>query len=308
MSDNLKKKADKRMSLSEVVAELVKDKSVLCFSGMGGNQCVAQTYEIIRQGRKDITLIGDSPCEAGDLLAGAGVLKKMEIAFCAYAVAGLGDNFRRAVEKGIPHKIEVEDYSNYTIGLRFLAGALNIPYMPSKSLLGSDLPVYNKNIKIAEDPYTGEPVSLVPAAHPDVAIVHVSRADMRGNGQMFGSTANSENMARAAKHTILTCEEIVSTDEIRRFGNLTIIPEYCVDAVVELPFACHPWNMPFAYAYDIPFHSKQLAQFATREGYEQWIDEWCFGLKDHEAYLEKVGYKRLNDLARVERKFCRLNY
>lgn len=305
MSD-LRKSSDKRMTLSEAISNFVKDGCSISFSGMGGAQCVAQTYEIIRQGKKDLTIIGDSPCECGDMLVGAGLVKRMEIAWCSYAVAGLGYNFRRAIENGIPHPIELEEYSNYTIGLRFLAGALNIPYIPTKSLLGSDLPVYNKNIKEASDPYTGEKVALVPAAYPDVAIVHVSRADKRGNGQCFGFSSNAENIARAAKATILTCEELVSTDEIRDNNNLTIIPEYCVDCVVELPYACHPWNMPYAYAYDIPFHTVQLAQFRTEEGFKKWLDDWCYGVKDHEEYLEKVGEKRLRKLTSIERKFCRI--
>ncbi|MDK2919935.1 MAG: glutaconate CoA-transferase, subunit [Candidatus Petromonas sp.] len=308
MSDNPRQRADKRMSLSEAINKFVQDDCTLTFSGMGGAQCVAHTYEIIRQGKKNLTLIGDSPCECGDLLVGAGLLKKMEIAWCSYAVAGLGYNFRRAVENDIPRPIVLEEYSNYTIGLRFLAGALNIPYMPSKSLLGSDLTKYNKNIKIDQDPYTGEKVALVPAANPDVAIVHVSRADKRGNGQVFGFSSNAENMARAAKYTILTCEELVSTDEIRRNPNFTIIPEYSVDAVVELPYACHPWNMPYAYAYDMPFHTEQLAQFKTREGFEKWMQEWCYDIKNHEEYLEKVGYKRLCELTRIERRFVKLTY
>jgi glutaconate CoA-transferase subunit A len=305
---NCKKQTDKRMSLKEAVQKFVPDGSGIAFSGMGGGQCVAQTYEIIRQGKKDLTLFGDSPCEAGDLLVGAGCIKRMEIAWCGYAVAGLGDNFRRAVEREIPNPIELLDYTNATMGLRFLAGAIGVPFLPTKSLLGSDIVKYNPSIKVIDDPYTGEKVALVPAAKPDVAIVHVSRADRRGNAQMYGFHSNAENLARAAKTTIITCEEIVSTEEIRRTSNLTIIPEYCVDAVVELPFACHPWNMPYAYAYDMPFHVPQLAQFKTREGFLAWLDEWCFGVKDHEGYCAKVGWERLERLKATEQKFCRVGY
>ncbi|WP_236860069.1 CoA transferase subunit A [Candidatus Formimonas warabiya] len=306
--DNYKKQTDKRMSLKEAIEKFVPDGSGIAFSGMGGAQCVAQTYEIIRQEKKDLTLFGDSPCEAGDLLVGAGCIKRMEIAWCAYAVAGLAYNFRRAVEEKLPHPIELLDFSNATIGLRFLAGAMEVPFLPTKSLLGSDLVKYNPHVIISEDPYTREKVALVPAAKPDVAIVHVSRADRRGNAQMYGFHSNAENLARAAKTTIITCEEIVGTDEIRRTSNLTIIPEYCVDVVVELPFACHPWNMPYAYAYDMPFHMPQLAQFKTREGFLVWMDEWCFNLEDHEKYCEKVGWKRLHKLAALESKFCRVPY
>jgi glutaconate CoA-transferase subunit A len=307
MAEDYRRRSDKRMTLSEAIATFVRDGCSIAFSGMGGAQCVAHAYEIIRQGKKDLTLIGDSPCEPGDMLVGAGCIRRMEIAWCSYAVAGLGHNFRRAVEQGVPREIEVEDYSNYTMGLRFLAGALDIPYIPTRSLLGSDIPVYNKRVIVTQDPYGGETVALVPAARPDVGIVHVSRADVRGNAQMFGFSSNAENIARAAAHTIVTCEEIVPTDEIRRYSNLTIIPEYCVDAVVELPFASHPWNMPYAYAYDIPFHSQQMAAFRTREGFLAWLEEWCYG-HTHESYCAKVGWQRLYELQRIERRFCRSPY
>lgn len=305
---NTKKRTDKRTTLKEAIATLVKDGDTVAFSGMGGMQCVAHAYEIIRQGKKNLTLIGDSPCEAGDLLAGAGALKRMEVAWCSYAVAGLAYNFRRAVEKGIPHPIELEDYSNFSVGLRFLAGAMNIPFLPTKSLLGSDIPKYNTRIKTMQDPYMGETVALVPAARPDVAIVHVSRADKRGNAQMFGFSSNAENLVRAARKVIVTCEEIVSTTEVRRHPNLTLAPEYTVDAMAEVPFASHPWNMPYYYAYDIPFHMQQLDAFRTREGFEKWLEEWCFGVSGWEGYLEKVGWSRLEKLRQIEKRFTRVSY
>ncbi len=298
---------DKRMTLAAAVKH-IKDGDVLCFSGMGGGQCVAHSYEIARQGQKGLTLIGDSPCDAADILVGTGQIDVMEIGYCAHALAGLGYNFRRAVEKKIPHPVRVLDYSNYTIGLRFLAGAMNVPFMPTKSLLGSDIGVYNPDILESEDPYTNEKVALVPAAHPDVAIVHVNRADKRGNGQMFGYSSNAENMARSAKYTILTCEELVGNEEIRKNPCLTLIPEYCVDAVVELRFACHPWNFPYAYIYDLPFHADYIKAIRTREGFEAWMKEWCYDTGSHEGYLQKVGGERLQQLEMAERQFCVLNY
>jgi glutaconate CoA-transferase subunit A len=308
MSLDSRKSSDKRTTLQEAISHL-QDGNSLAFGGMGGSQCVAQVYEVVRQGKQDLTLIGDSPCEVGDFLCGSGQLKKMEIAWCGYAVAGLADNFRRAIEAQIPREVVLEEYSNYTIGLRFMAGALNVPFFPTKSLLGSDLIKYNDKIKVIDDPYgSGEKLALVPAAIPDVGIIHVNRADKRGNSQIFGYSANGENIARAAKYTIVTCEEIVTTDEIRKNSSFTVIPEYCVDAVVELPYACHPWNFPYAYAYDMPFHMDQLKLFKTREGFEQWMQEYCYDVGDHEGYLKKVGYDRLNKLSTVERKFMKLRY
>lgn len=305
---DFKKRPDKRMTLKESVSTFLKDGDTIAFSGMGGEQCVAHAYEIIRQSKKDLALIGDSPCEVADMLVGAGLIKKMEIGWCGYAVAGLAYNFRRAIEEGIPHPIELEEYSNYTIGLRFLAGALNIPFMPTRSLTGSDIPIYNKNIKRIANPYDGIETTVVPAATPDVAFVHVSRADKRGNAQFFGFSANTDNIARAAKYTIVTCEEIVSTEEIQEHPTLTIIPEYIVDAVVEVPYASHPWNFPYYYAYDIPFHMEQMKAFKTRDGFLKWLDDWCYGPGSWEGYLKRVGYDRLEKLRRIERKFTKARY
>ncbi|MBT9171635.1 MAG: 3-oxoadipate CoA-transferase subunit A [Syntrophomonadaceae bacterium] len=298
-----RKSADKTMTLTEAFKLFINNGDSIAFSGMGGSQCVAHTYELIRLGYRGMTLFGDSPCEAGDMLIGAGVVNRIEVAWCAYAVAGLGHNYRRAVEESIPAKIEVKEYSNYTMGLRFLSGAMNLPFLPTKSLLGSDLPTYNPEIKEMECPYTGERLALVPAARPDVAVVHVSRADKRGNCQNLGFISNAENIGRAAKKTIVTCEELVSTDEIRRNANLTFLPEYCVDAVVEVPFASHPWNFPYAYAYDIPFHAQQMEAYRTREGFLNWLDEWCFAAGSWDGYLRKVGWDRLFKLQQVERRF-----
>ncbi len=301
-----KKSADKRMSLTDAVKTHVRPGSSVVFSGMGGAQCVAHTYEIIRQRIDGLTLIGDSPCEAGDMLMGAGLVKRAEIAFCGYAVAGLGYNYRRIVEQKIPFEMELIEYSNFGIGQRLLAGAMGIPFMPMKSFLGSDLPRYNENIKEMDDPYTGERVSLVPAVHPDVALIHCSRADKRGNAQIFGFSGNAENAARAAKTCIVTCEKLVDSDVIRENPNMTVIPGYVVDAVVEAPFACHPWNFPYAYAYDIPFHAEQMKAFKTREGFLAWLDEWCCGAGSWEGYLAKVGWDRLFKLTQVEERFNRI--
>jgi len=300
-----RKREDKTTSLEEAIKTYINEGESIAFSGMGGGQCVAHTYELIRLGYKNLCLYGDSPCECSDMLIGAGVVNRIEVAWCAYAVAGLAYNYRRAVEKGIPQSIKVKEYSNYTMGLRFLAGALNIPYLPTKSLLGSDLPGYNEDIKITEDPYTNTKVALVPAAVPDTGIIHAYRADRRGNCQNVGFTSNAENIGRASRKTIITCEELVSTDEIRKAANLTFLPEYCVDAVVEVPFASHPWNFPYSYAYDMPFHSEQMAAFRSREGFEDWLKEWCFEAESWEGYLAKVGWDRLYKLQQIERRFCK---
>lgn len=302
-TNEFRKNQDKRMKLADAVRLFVPDGSKVAFGGMGGAQCVAHAYEIARQKIGDLTLICESPAEPADILIGAGLVKKAEVAWIAYAVAGLGYNFRRCVENKVPCEMELEEYSNYGMSLRFLAGAMGVPFLPSKSFLGSDFPKYNEKIKEIVDPYTGENVSLVPAAHPDVALVHCSRADRFGNGQFFGISASAENIVRAAKHTILTCEKIVDSELIRKKPNLTIIPGYTVDAVCEVPYASHPWNMAYDYLYDMPFHSEQMKAFRTREGFLEWMDKYCYEVEDWEGYLRKVGYERLAKLKQMEEKF-----
>ena len=249
--------------------------------------------------------MGDSPCECADYLVGTGQVRRVELAWLAFAVAGVSPNYRRSVESGIPQKIEVCEFSNYTMGLRFLAGAMGLPFMVTKSLMGSSIEKYNPLIKTMDDPYTGQKVALVPAANPDVAVVHVNRADELGNSQYLSFSSNAENIARAAKRTIITCEELISKEEVKKTPTYTIIPQYVVDAVVELPYGCHPWNMPCSYAYDIPFHMEMMAEIESETGFKRWLEKWAFGCKDHEDYCEKVGWGRLNKLSKIEKKFCR---
>jgi glutaconate CoA-transferase subunit A len=262
---------------------------------------MAAALEIVRQRKKDITLVDDSKNDEADILIGAGCVKRWEGAYLSHGVPGLSRNYRRAVEQGVPHYLEVEESSNYAMSLRFLAGALNVPFLPTKSLLGSDLPKYNQKIKVMEDPYEGKPIALVPAAHPDAAIIHVQRADSMGNAQILGFLANDENKARAAKHTIITCEKIVSTDEIRKIPNLTAIPFYCVDAVVEVPYGSYWWSLTGYYTYDIMFSKDFVKENGTREGFLKWLDKWVYGCEDHQEFLGKVGWDRIKRVTEIER-------
>lgn len=296
----------KLMSLQEAIKKYVKDGSSLTFGGFIGRDCVAAVHEIIRQGHKNLTVIDDSKTDMMDLLVGAGAVKRWEGAYLGYGALGLAPNIRRSVEKGMPHKLEVEDWSNAGISMRFLAGSLNVPFMATKSMLGSDIIKYNERIKVINDPYKGEPVALVPAAHPDVAIIHVQRADAMGNAQVFGFTGNDENKARAAKYTIITCEEIITTEEIRRQGNLTLIPFYCVDAVVQVPFGCHPQSCYGYYAYDVLFCNDYLEAAKDRDKFQKWLDYYVLSSKDHNDFCSKVGWDRLQKLMSMERHFNRI--
>ncbi len=245
-------------------------------------------------------MITTSTMDITNILIGAGCIRKVEGAYVWIGSVGSGLNYRRAVEKGIPVKLELEEYTNYASSLRFLAGSMNIPFMATRSILVSDIPKYNDKIKIIMDPYTGSPVALVPAANPDAAFIHVQKADLSGNGQIWGILMNDLVIARAAKKLVITCEEIISTREIRKMPNLTAIPSYCVDAVVEVPFCSHPMWTAGYYWCDLPFRRNFMLYNKMQESFEQWVKEWVIDTGSWQGYLDKLGHDRLNKLAQME--------
>ncbi|MGO9017783.1 MAG: CoA transferase subunit A [Syntrophobacteraceae bacterium] len=288
---------DKTCSLKEAVSTYISDGDTVALGGFLARVPMGAVFEVIRQRKKELTLIVDSGVEPVDFLIGAGLVKKVESAWVWIAVAN-AFNFRRAVEKGVPRRIEVEDYSNLAIGMRYLAGALGVPFMPLKSFLGTDIPVHNKKIKITPDPYSGEPVALVPAANPDVALIHVQRADKMGNAQVWGILGNEMNIARAARKVVLTCEEIVPTSELRKIPNMTHIPYYCVSAVVELPFGSYPAGTPCYYWVDTPCRRRWAMASKTREGFIDLLDDIL--CDNHNDFLRKIGNERLAKLRKME--------
>jgi glutaconate CoA-transferase, subunit A len=290
----------KVMTLAEAVARFVGDGCSIAYGALVGREPVGVSFEIVRQGKRELTLITDTTVDAAEILIAGGCLRKLECAYIWIGVVGSGHNYRRALEQGIPNCLETEEYSNYAISMRYMAGAMGVPYMPIRSLLGSDIITHNPRIKVAEDPYGSGPLALVPAVHPDVAFIHVQRADREGNAQIWGMIGNDDNIARAAKRVVLTCEEIIPTDEIRKIPNMTAIPSYCVSAVVELPFGCHPLPVAGYYWMDIPFRREMVVASMTRDGVLAWMDEWIYGVKDHEAYKEKVGRERLARCRQME--------
>lgn len=291
---------DKVITLEEAVSRFVKDGSSVALGGIAGREPMAVSYEIIRQKKRNLTFVTDTACDAAEILIAAGCLSRAECAYIWIGVVGVGNNYRRAMEKGIPNYLEVEECSNLGMSMRFMAGALGLPFMPVKSLLGSDIVAHNPCIKVMEDPYGSGPVALVPASHPDVAFIHVQRADRSGNAQIWGMMANDDNLARAAKKVVITCEEIIPTSEIRKIPNMTAIPSYCVSAVVQVPFCCHPLPVAGYYWMDIPFRRAMVAASKTREGIVSWMDEWIFGVRDFDGYKAKVGSGRLAKVQQME--------
>jgi len=298
----MKSGKDKQISLHDAVEKYLPNGSSFSFGGLGARDPFAIAFEMIRQEKKDLTMITASGMDIANIVIGAGCIRKVEGAYVWIGSVGSGLNYRRAVEKGIPVKVETEEYSNYAASLRFLAGSMNIPFMATRSMLGSDIPKYNNKIKLIDDPYTGEPVALVSAANPDVAFIHVQKADISGNGQIWGILMNDPTIARAAKSVVITCEELVSTQEIRKMSNLTAIPGYTVDAVVQVPFCSHPMWTAGYYWCDLPFRRNFMLYNKSQETFEQWVKEWVLDTGNWQGYLDKLGQDRLNKLMQMERE------
>ena len=257
----------------------------------------AATHELIRQGKRELRLIGPISDIAFDMLIGAGCVAEIDAAWVGNVSAGLAHSYRRAMEHGVPRRVTVRDHSNFTMALSLLAGALGAPYIPTRTLLRSDIPRANGTFKASTSPWDGSAVLLIPAITPDVTIIACQRADVEGNAQQWGPWGVSQEAALAAKKVIVLADEIVDRSIIAGDPNRTICPGTKVVAVVAVPGACHPSPLQGRYARDHAFFHEYHR--ATREaaGSERWIAEWVTGLADHAAYLAKLGdrWPRLRD-------------
>ncbi len=249
----------------------------------------AFAHELIRQRRRDLDLIGPISDIAFDQLIGAGCVRSVTAAWVGNVSAGLAHAYRRAMEQGIPRRIAVRDHSNFTIAQALLAGALGAPYLPTRTLLGSDIPRANGTLLASTSPFDGSPLLLIPAITPDVTVIAVQQADADGNAQLLGPWGVSQEAALAAKAVIVLAEEVVSREVIGADPNRTIVPALKVVAVVEEPGACHPSPLQGRYGRDHEFFHDYHRATRTPEGFDNWIKEWVTGVRDRREYLRKLG-------------------
>lgn len=291
---------DKRMTVRQAVENFVKDGDFIVFGGFGHVRVpMVMVYEIVRQKRRNLTVGGKTAVHDIDILIGGGCVSKVE---CAYAfgheMRGLSPCGRRAVESG---RVKVAaEISNAAYQWRFLAGMMGIPFIPARTMMGTD--TFEKSSgKIIEDPWTGKPVLLVPAAYPDVTLLHVPRCDRYGNAQIDGILVEDFELARASRRVIISTEKIVDEEVIRNDPRMTAIPYYLVDAVCETPYGAHPAQMPYLYFFDEDHIAEWLCQSKTEEGAREYLDRYVYGVKDFGEYLEEVGgLARMKQLERFE--------
>jgi len=287
--------ADKLTSMREAVARLVRDGDVVVIEGFTHLICFAAGHEIIRQGRRDLTLCRLTPDLIYDQMIAAGCARRLVFSWAGNPGAGPLYGLRRAVEQQVPRPLELDEYSHFGMVARFAAGAAGLPFWPLRSFTGSDLPRVNGNIRTVRCPFTGEELAAVPPLRPDVAIVHVQRADRRGDAQVWGLLGVQKEAAFAAARVIVVAEEIVEESVLRADPNRTLLPGLVVDAVVHEPFGCHPSYAQGYYDRDNAFYVGWREISEDRGRLEAYLDEWVHGVPDRAAYAAKLG-ERVREL------------
>lgn len=244
----------------------------------------AAGHVLVRLRRRDLELIGPISDVLFDLLIGAGCARRVVAAWVGNVSAGLGHSYRRATEQGVPRPLETEDHSNFTVGLGLLAAAMGVPYLPTRTVLGSDLLERNPRLSRA-----GDGLVHVAAIAPDVAILHVQRADVHGHAHCWGNLGVSKEAGLAARRVVLVAEEIVPTEVVLSDPNRVLLPPHRVVAVAHVPGGAHPSPVPGHYARDHAFYGEYHQATRDAAGFEAWLRQWVLDVPDHPAYLARLG-------------------
>ncbi len=298
----------KLISMRDAIGAYVQDGDAVAIEGFTSCICFAAAHEIIRQGRRDLTLCRMTPDLIYDQMIAAGCASEMVFSYLGNPGVGSLYCVRRAVEHAIPRPIELHEYSHFGMVGRYTAGAYRLPFFPLRSYKGSDLPSVNPRIQVVDSPYDDETIAVVPPLNPDVAILHANRADRRGNTHLWGLLGVQKEAAFAAQRVIVVVEEIVDTDVIRSDPNRTVIPEVAVDAVVHEPYGAHPSYVQGYYDRDNTFYLDWYEISKDRTTTEDWLDEWVYGVEDRAAYVEKMGAETWERLRPGEAWSAPVNY
>jgi len=275
-------------SMRDAIATLVRDGDSVAIEGFTHLICFAAGHEIIRQRRRDLTLIRMTPDVIYDQMIGAGVASKLVFSWLGNPGVG-GLHAIRRVTEGPGASLELEEYSHYGMVGRYIAGATNLPFFPLRSYYETDMPVANPRIRPLQSPYGDEQVYVVPPLRPDVTIIHAQRADAAGDTQMWGLLGAQKEAAFAADRVIVVVEELVDESVIRADPNRTVIPGLIVDAVVVEPFGAHPSYAQGHYDRDNTFYVEWDAVSRDAAGLEAWLDQWVHGLGGRAEYMERLG-------------------
>jgi 3-oxoacid CoA-transferase subunit A/glutaconate CoA-transferase subunit A len=290
---------DKRMTAAEAVDKYVDPGDVIVNGGFGQIRISTPIiHEIIRQDVDDLTMYAKTGEFDTDLLMAANVVSRAEIAYVGLETRGLSAVARRRVEGG--EMDVVAEGSNAALQWRLLAGKMGVPFMPTRVMNGTDT-FKHSSAKVVEDPWTGDPVTLVPSINPDTAFIHVTKADKYGNAVIEGIIVEDHQISGAAKNVIVTAEEIVPSSEICQDPSSTDIPFFNVDAVVEAPYGSHPVEMSYQYYFDEEHLAEYIDAAENEETLQEYIDEYIRDTENFEEYLEKIGgEEKLAELEAIE--------
>ncbi len=283
----------------EAVARMVHDGDYLAVGGFGTNRIpTALLHEVVRQGRKRLGLSGHTATHDCQILAAGDCFDRCDVAYVVGLEArGLSRNARRIFEEG---RVAVTEWSNAALAWRYRAAAMGVPFLPARVMLGTDTARRSAAREIT-CPFTGIRLVALPALFPDVALIHVHRADVYGNCQIDGILVSDLDVARAARRVIVSAERIIAGDEIRREPARTVIPYFCVDAVVEVPYGGYPGNTAYEYFSDEDHLRAWLKAEEDPAAFAEFVRSYIFETPDFPAYLERCGgLRRLQELRWME--------
>jgi glutaconate CoA-transferase subunit A len=296
---------DKLTTVEDAVRRLVGDGAYLAIGGFGCDRIpTAVVHEILRQRKQNLRFAGHTSTHdfqllcAGNLMGRGSTLAAVDVAYVVGLEArGLSPHARRVMESG---EVACTEWTNYTLAVRLKAAAMGLPFLPARSLLGTDT-FRHSAARVIHCPFTGEKLAALPALYPDVAAIHVHEADRFGNCRIRGTTVADLELARAAKRLIITCERLIRNDEIRRDPTQTVIPFFCVDAVCEVPYGSYPGNMPYEYYSDEDHLRAWLEVERDMAAFQRFLDRFIYGTKDFGEYLQECGgLTRMQELRRQE--------
>lgn len=294
-----RKMVDKVMSLKDAIEKFVHDGEYLAIGGFGAIRTpIAACHEIVRQGRKNMGFAGHTSTHDFEVLSAGEVFNRVDIAYIIGLEArGLSPCARRYMESG---KVEITEWTNYSLAARLKAAAMGVPFVPTRNVLGTDTFHYSAG-KVVECPFTGKKLMLQPALYPDISVIHVHEADIYGNARIKGITISDLDLARASKRLIITTERLISNEEIRRDPSLTSIPFYLVDAVCEVRYGAYPGNMPYEYFSDEEHLQEWLKAERDPEVFKEFLKRNIYDCKNHAEYIElHGGIEKMNELRTKE--------
>ena len=290
---------DKRMSVAQAVRQFIHDGDYLASGGFGSVRLsTAVLHEILRQKRHNLGFSGHCATHDFEILAAGEAIDRCDVSYIVgLELRGLSPQGRRLVESGA---LRTTEWSNGGLGWRFKAAAMGLPYLPARTMLGSDTGHFSAAREVT-CPFTGMKLLAFPALYPDVAVIHVHEADMYGNARIDGISIIDLDIAKAAKRLIVTAERLVDEAAFRREPRNTSIPYWLVDAVCLVPYGSYPGNMPYEYAADEQHLAAWLEAEKDPAAFQNFLDHYIYESGDFAGYLERAGGQaRLDELHALE--------